>query len=179
MNAMSLKKMVVVLVLVGVLAGFAQADKLDLQAKLSKEVKIQLKDVTIVEALEEIGKKAGLEIVLSDGAVWKLPQGGATRLRVMLQGPLVESLTEMLNAFFMRYAVGQEQITIYPRPELEHILGRPTTKQLELLKDIYTKPVKAYWVGEPQRAINEALGQEVIVLPIDWHDELDEMFRER
>jgi hypothetical protein len=70
MNAMSLKKMVVVLVLVGVLAGFAQADKLELQAKLSKEIKIQLKDVTIVEALEEIGEKAGLEIVLSDE--WKL-----------------------------------------------------------------------------------------------------------
>ena len=76
MKTMSLRKMMVVLVLVGVLAGFAQADKLDLQAKLSKELKIQLKDVTIVEALEEIGKKAGLEIVLSDGAVWKLPQGG-------------------------------------------------------------------------------------------------------
>jgi len=32
---------VVVLVLVGALAGFVQADKLELQARLSKEVKIQ------------------------------------------------------------------------------------------------------------------------------------------
>jgi len=77
----------------------------------------------------------------------------------------------------MRYAVGEERITIYPRPELEHVLGRPTLKQTELLKDIYTKPITSYWVGEPQRAINEALGREVIVLPIDWHDELDEMLR--
>jgi len=177
MNAMNLRKMVVVLVLVGVLAGFVQADKLDLQAKLSKEIKIQLKDVTIAEALEKIGEKAELEIVLSDEAVWKLPQGGATRLSVMMQGPLAESLTEMLNAFFMRYAVGEGRITIYPRLELEHILGRPTFKQLELLRDIYIKPVTSYWAGEPQRAINEALGREVIVLPIDWHDELDEMLR--
>ena len=177
MNAMSLRKMVVVLVLVGVFGGFVQADKLELQAKLSKEVKIQLKDVTIVEALEKIGEKAGLEIVLSDEAAWKLPQGAATRLSVMLQGPLAESLTEMLNAFFMRYAVGEEQITIYPRPELEHILGRPTTKQLELLRDIYTKPIEVYWNEEPQSSINEALGQEVLVLPIDLHKELNNKLR--
>jgi len=177
MNAMSLRKMVVVFALVGVLAGFVQADKLELQAKLSKEVPIQLKDVTIVEALDEIGKKAGLEIVLSDEAAWKLPQGGATRLRVGLKGPVAESLTEMLNAFFMRYAVGEEQITVYPRPELEHILGRPTTRQLELLRDIYTKPIEVYWNGEPQKSINEALGQEVLVLPIDLHEELNNKLR--
>lgn len=73
----------------------------------------------------------------------------------------------------MRYAVGEERITIYPRPELEHILGRPTFKQLELLKDIYIKPVTNYWVGEAQRAINEALEREVLVLPIDLHKELN------
>jgi len=57
---------------------------------------------------------------------------------VALDGPLAESMTEMLNVFFMRYAVGDEEITIYPRPELEHIIGRPSTKQLELLKKIYS-----------------------------------------
>jgi hypothetical protein len=178
MNAMNLKKMVVVLVLVGVLAGFAQADKLDLQAKLSKEIKIQLKDVTIAEALEKIGEKAGLDIVLSDEAVWKLPQGGATRLRVMLQGPLAESLTEMLNAFFMRYTVGAEQITIYPRPELEHILGRPTTKQLELLKTIYTSPIELYFLDDVQRTINVALGEKVFISPIVVQAQMNDLLRQ-
>jgi hypothetical protein len=172
MNAMSLKKMVVVFALVSALAGFVRADKNELQAKLSKEVKIQLKDVTIVEALEKIGEKAGLEIVLSDEAVWKLPQGGATQLRVMLQGPLAESLTEMLNAFFMRYAVGAEQITIYPRPELEHILGRPTAQQLELLTKIYNTTITVSREVSSKAIMSKFLGQEVIVLPVDVYPDL-------
>ncbi|MHC4192659.1 MAG: hypothetical protein ACYSX1_00305 [Planctomycetota bacterium] len=178
MSAMNLRRMMVALVLVGVLAAFVQADKSDVQAKLSKEVNIQLKDVTIVEALEEIGKKAELEIVLSDEAVWKLPQGGATRLRVMLQGPLAESLTEMLNAFFMRYAVGQEQITIYPRPELEHILGRPTAKQLELLTKIYNATITVSRQVSSKAIMSKFLGQEVLVLPVEYYTELDKFLRE-
>jgi hypothetical protein len=178
MNAMSLRKMVVVLALVSVLAGFVQADKLELQAQLSKEIKIQLKDVTIVEALEEIGKKAELEIVLSDEAAWKLPQGGATRLRVMLQGPLAESLTEMLNTFFMRYAVGEEHITIYPRPELEHILGRPTAKQLELLTKIYNTTITVSGQVSSKAIMSKFLGQEILVLPVEYYTELDKFLRE-
>jgi len=175
MKAMSLRKMVVVFALISVLAGFAQADKLELQAKLSKEIKIQLKDVAIADALEQIGKKAGLDIVLSDMAAWKLPQGEATRLSVILDGPLAESLTEMLNVFFMRYVVGEEEVTIYPRPELEHILGRPTTKQLELLRKIYTRPVHAYFSEEVQRTINEALGENVLISPIGVHAQLNNL----
>jgi hypothetical protein len=178
MNAMNLRKMMVALALVGVLAAFVQADKLDVQAKLSKEIKIQLKDVTIVEALERIGEKAGLEIVLSDEAAWKLPQGAATRLRVMLQGPLSESLTEMLNAFFMRYAVGAEQITIYPRPELEHILGRPTAKQLELLTKIYNATITVSRQVSSKAIMSKFLGQEVLVLPVEYYTELDKFLRE-
>ncbi|MHC4241349.1 MAG: hypothetical protein ACYSU4_03025, partial [Planctomycetota bacterium] len=68
---------------------------------------------------------------------WKLPQGEATRLSASLKGSLSNCLTEMLNAFFMRYAVGDNKITIYPRAELEHILGRPNTEQLKMLKNIY------------------------------------------
>ncbi len=137
MNTKRFRKMVVLAVaLVCISAGYVRADKLGLQEKLSKDVKIQLKDVTIAEALEKIGEKAGVTLVLSDEAAWKLPQGAATRLSVVLSGPLAESMTEMLNAFFMRYAVGHEEITIYPRPELEHILGRPTVGQLEVLKAI-------------------------------------------
>ncbi len=138
MKAISLRKMVVAIVIISVGAGYVQADKLQLQEKLSKDVDIQLKDVTITEALEKIGQTAGVKIVLSDEAVWKLPLGTMTRLSVSLSGPLAESLTEMLNAFLMRYAVGSEEITIYPRQELEHIIGRSNAKQLELLKKIYS-----------------------------------------
>jgi len=115
---------------------------------------------------------------LSDEATWKLPQGEATRLSVMMQGPLAESTTEMLNAFFMRYAVGDEEITIYPRPELGHILGRPTTKQLQLLKAIYTRPIRRYFVDKVQTSINEALGSEVLVSPISVHPQLDNLLRQ-
>jgi len=171
MNAKnSVRKAVVGIALVCISVGHVWADKLQLQARLSKEVKIELRDVTIAEALEKIGKKAGVKFVLSDEAAWKLPQGEATRLSVMLDGPLAESMTEMLNAFFMRYAVGDEEITIYPRPELDHILGRPTTKQLDLLRTIYTKAFKTY--HSPRTLTSEILGQEVLISPVGRHSDL-------
>ena len=138
MNSINLRRTLIVTVIIGVIAGYAQADKQQLQENLSRDVKIQLKDATIAEALTKIGQAAEVKIVLSDEALWKLPYGAATRLSVTLEGPLADSLTEMLNAFFMRYVVDDEEITIYPRQELEHILGRPTTEQLELLKGIYS-----------------------------------------
>jgi len=168
MSAKSFRKMVVLAVaLIVVSAGYARAEKTELQEKLSKDVNIKLKNVTIAEALEKIGKKAGVYFTLSDEAVWKLPQGEATRLSVALDGSLAESMTEMLNAFFMRYVVGDEEITIYPRPELEHILGRPTAKQLELLKAIYTRAIKRY--KSSGDLINDILGQEVLILPVDGY----------
>ncbi len=138
MKAISLRKLVIAVVIIGIATGYARADKQQLQAKLSRDVEIQLTDVTIAEALENIGHAAGVKIVLSDDAEWKLPLGEATRLSVALSGPLADSLAEMLNALFMRYAVGDDEITIYPRQELEHIIGRPSTKQLELLKIFYS-----------------------------------------
>ena len=178
MKSISLRKMVIAIFIVGIGAGYARADKQQLQANLSKDAKIQLKDVTISEALEKIGQTAGVKIVLSDEAVWKLPYGEATRLSVALTGPLADSLTEMLNAFFMRYAVGDEEITIYPRQELEHILGRPTTKQLALLKRIYTRPIEVYFLEELQRTINQALGQEVLISPIHVQAQLNNLLRQ-
>jgi hypothetical protein len=172
------KRLVVAIGLVCVLAGLVQADKLALQKELGQDIGIQLKDVTIAEALDRIGQEAGVTFVLSGEAEWKLPQGKATRLSVTMDGPLAESITEMLNVFFMRYAVGDEQITIYPRPELEHILGRPTAKQLELLRVTYTRPIRVYFRQEVQKSINEALGQEVLVSPIHVHAQLNNLLRQ-
>jgi hypothetical protein len=179
MSAKSFRKMVVLAVaLVCISAGYVWADRLQLQEKLSREVKIQLRDVTIVEALEKIGQKAGVKFALSDETVWKLPQGEATRLSVALEGPLANSMTEMLNAFFMRYAVGDEEITIYPRPELEHILGRPTTKQLELLAKIYKGNFTVSGQVDSKTTINKMLGQEVLILPVHRYSDLSKFMSE-
>ena len=173
MRQNSLKLAISVMGIALALSAYVRADKLQIQEKMSKEVKIQLNDVTITEALDKIGQKAGVKFVLSDEAVWRLPYGEATRLSVSLNGPLADSMTEMLNAFFMRYAVDDEKVTIYPRPELEHILGRATAKQLELLRDLYTKPIRTYIIGDVQSTINNAIGKEVIILPISEHKDLD------
>jgi hypothetical protein len=174
MNVKSFVKLFVLLVVsVGVISDFAWADRQLLQEKLSKNIGIKLSDVTISEALEKIGQRAELKIVLSDEAIWKLPYGEATRLSVTLDGPLADSMTEMLNAFFMRYAVGEDEITVFPRPELEHILGRPSTKQLELLKAIHTKTIKMYYLNEVQRTINTAIGQEILISPIEVQTQLN------
>jgi hypothetical protein len=179
MNAQNLaKRLVVGIALVCVFAGYVWADKLQLQTGLGKDIKIQLRDVTIAEALEKIGQEAGVKFVLSDEAAWKLPQGEATRLSVMMQGPLAESMTEMLNAFFMRYAVGDEEVTIHPRPELEHILGRPTAKQLELLKAIYTRPIENYFLDKVQVSVNKALGHEIFISPIQVQAQLNNLLRQ-
>lgn len=179
MNVKNLvRTLLLVVVVIGVSASYIRADKLQLQKKLSQDVEIRLNNVTIAEALEKIGQQAGVKFALSDETAWKLPQGEATRLSVALTGPLAESMTEMLNAFFMRYAAGDEEIKIYPRPELEHIIGRPTTRQLELLKVVYTKTIKNYFVDEVQTTINEALGQEVLILPIHVHAQLNNFLRQ-
>lgn len=169
MNARVCGKILVLAVtLIGLLVDYAFADKLQLEQKLSKPVSISLTDVTIVEALEKIGHEADLKIGLSDEAVWKLPQGEATRLSVTLDGPLAESLSKMLNAFFMRYAVGDEQITIYPRPELEHVIGRPSTRQLELLKNMYTM-VLVVAAGYPGEILKPMISQSfhAVILPVE------------
>jgi hypothetical protein len=168
------KLFVLLVVSTGVISNCAWADKQQLQEKLSKNIGIKLNDVTISEALQKIGQKAELKIALSDEAIWKLPYGEVTRLSVTLDGPLADSMTEMLNAFFMRYAVGEDEITIYPRPELEHILGRPSAKQLELLKAIYTKTIKVYCLNEVQRTINAAIGQEILISPIEVQTQLND-----
>jgi len=170
----SSKTVILLIALVCMLANPARSNsKLDLQEKLSKAVKVKLSDVTIAEALEEIGKKADVKFVISDEAAWKLPNGEATRLSVILEGPLAESLPKMLNAFFMRYATGPNEVTIYPRPELEHVLGRPSAEQLELLKKVYTEPIGVYYLAEVQKTINEALGREVLIMPIRVQTQLE------
>ncbi|MBN2457097.1 MAG: hypothetical protein JXB29_11280 [Sedimentisphaerales bacterium] len=179
MNTRHLAKITAATIAVLILtANPACADNLKLQEKLSQPLNIQLNTVTITEALEQIGKKAGISFVLSEEAVWKLPNGKATRLSVSLTGPLADSMTEMLNAFFMRYAVGDEKITIYSRPQLKHILGRPTAKQLELLQAIYTNPITTYIVGDSQKTINDALGQEIVILPVEYYDVIYDVLRE-
>lgn len=174
MSAKSLMRIVLLaIVSVGVLPDCVRADKLQLEQKLNGEVEIQLKDSTIAEVLGKIGQEAGVEIVLSEEAKWKLPAGERTRLSVELKGRLAESLEEMLNSFFMRYAVGSEAVTIYPRPELKHILGRPTTRQIELLKKMHTMilTVSAGSSGGiVKRMISESFN--AVILPVDRYSGL-------
>jgi hypothetical protein len=173
MNArISVRNVVILLAMVCASTGLVQADEIDLHEKLGEPIKIQLKNVTIAKALDEIGQKAGVKFALSDEAEWKLPQGKATRLSVTMDGALADSMTEMLNAFFMRYAVGDEGITVYPRPELDHILGRPTTKQLELLKAIYTRATEQY-VESLQNTVSRVIGENIAIVPLDPYRDLD------
>ncbi|MHC4386507.1 MAG: hypothetical protein ACYSUG_05900 [Planctomycetota bacterium] len=149
----------------------------NLEDEMNTEIKINLEDVTIAEALNEISKEVDLWITMSDEAEWKLPYGKSTRLSVALKGPASEAVTQMLNEFFMRYAQGQGEIVIYPRPELNHIIGRPSAKQLSLLKDVYTKPIRVYITDNVPETINIALNQEVFISPIDHHRTINRALR--
>ncbi len=164
------KRLVVMSVLIAVAAGVTVGDSAALQEKLKQDVKIELTDVTIAEALDEIGKQGGVAIELSDVAVWMLPDGRQTRLSVALEGQLAEGLEQMLNEFLMRYAVWSESVVVLPRPELRHILGRPTPALLKLLKNIYTN--QTYVSGTvrgssfSQALINQLAGEPVALLPL-------------
>ena len=152
----------------------AHADRDMLQEALAQDVAIKLTDVTMVEALREIGAQAGIEIELSDEAIWKLPAGAQTRLSVELSGPLAGSLEQMLSEFFLRYAVGSDSVVIYPRPELRRILGRPTPRLLKLLKNIYNNKLSlngtAHLTQLTQIAINTLADEEVMLLPVTEFD---------
>jgi len=155
MKAISLKKIAVAIVIIGIGTGFAWADGQELLKMLStKQAEFEFQEITIAEALDRVGQELGAKIVLSDEAEWKLPQGGATKLSASLQGSLSDCLTEVLNPFFMRYAVGYDEITIYPRAELEHIIGRPDTKQLELLENIYAMKFSMSGSFVPEHALD-------------------------
>jgi hypothetical protein len=156
---------------------FISANDMDIERKLNKEIKIELNDVLITEAFGKISKEIDVPIVLSDEAEFKLPYGRSTRLSVTLKGPASESLTQMLNEFFMRYAVGRFKITIYPRPEMDHIVGRPSARQLGVLKALYTMPIKVYITDNVSATLNTALDQEVFISPIEIHETINKTLR--
>lgn len=151
------------------ITSYSWTDELEIQKKLSQEIRVNLNDVTISEALNTISKKAGVPFVLSAEAEWKLPQAGATRISVVLEGPLADSMTEMLNEFFMRYAVGDEQITIYPRPELKHLMGRPTAQQIKLLKKIYTAHLTFGGPVPSATFLGNWLSREATIAPVETY----------
>ncbi len=176
MKAISLKQVVVAVLIIGTGTGYVQADKQELQARFGKEATFEFKDVTIAQALENIGQPAEVRIVLSDEAIWKLPSGGATRLSASLSGPMADSLTKMLNALFMRYAVGEEEITIYPRKELEHIIGRPTKMQIELLEMMYTRRLSYDASMSASEIISTLLDEfNVVIVPIERNEYLEQI----
>jgi hypothetical protein len=108
MTNTTFKMTVLALVGLGIWVGNVRADRAQMEERLRQDLAITLEDVTIAQALDQIGQKAGMKIVLSPEAVWKLPEGEQTRLSVTLEGRLVESLEKMLSSFFLRYAVGSE-----------------------------------------------------------------------
>lgn len=171
MNSNIGKQLILLGFLVCFLGTLAIADSAALREKLGREVEVTLADVTIAEALEQIGEQAGITIELSHAAIWELPEGTETRLSVTLEGQLDQSLEEMLNAFFMRYAVGSDAVEIFPRPELKHIMGRPTPETLELLRNIYTKSM--YLEGDAksieklsQSFVSMVVGKDVSISPL-------------
>jgi hypothetical protein len=161
------------LVGLGIWVGNVRADKAQLEERLKQDLQFQVENVTIAQALEQIGQKGGVKIVLSPGAVWKLPEGPDTRVSVTLEGRLSESLGKMLYNFFLRYAVGNEALTIYPRPELKHVIGRPTAADLKLLRNTYENKmwgsISAGTTEAPERFVQSMVrslaGVPVAVMP--------------
>lgn len=173
MNTNKTYGLFIVCMIVGFASSMLFAEEISLEQKLSKDIKISLNDVLITEALEKISKEIDVPIRLSDEAEFKLPYGRATRLSVTLKGPAAESLTQMLNEFFMRYAIGINEIIICPRPELDHIIDRPSPRQLQLLKAIYTKPIRIYITDNVAATVNTALEQEVFISPIELYEDIN------
>jgi hypothetical protein len=173
MTHTTLRLIALALVGLGIWVGNVRADKAQLEERLKQDLEIQLENVTVAQALEQIGQKAGVKIELSRGALWKLPGGQDTRLSVTLEGRLSESLEKMLNNFFLRYAVGGEALTIYPRPELKHIIGRPTADELKLLKRIYEGKLWLTVDKDPlsedfvRRILKMFVGESVVVMPAE------------
>ena len=182
MKAISLRNVIVVALLINMGIGFSWASGQEVLEVLSrKEAEFEFKDVTITEALDKIGQFARVEIVLSDEAQWKLPQGQETKLSASLKGSLADCLAEMLSAFFMRYAVSEDKITVYPRKELEHILGRPSTKQLEMLKNIYAMKLSfsgSFSIEHAQELVSRAL-VDVSFIPYDTPLRISEILKMR
>jgi hypothetical protein len=175
MTTTAFKMTVLALIGLGIGAGNVHADKAQVEAKLGQELAIKLDNVTIVEVLKQIGEKAGVKISLSPEAVWKLPEGEQTRLSVTLEGRLAESLEKMLNSFFMRYAVSSDSLTIYPRPELKRIIGRPTAAELKLLVNLYGSRMWISGIVPAQKVVSFLVGEPVAIVPVESISVMDRL----
>jgi len=171
----ALKMTVLALIGLGIAVADVHADRAQLEERLGQDLAIMLEDVTMAQALEQIGQKAGVKIALSPEAVWKLPEGEQTRLSVTLEGRLAESLEKMLNSFFMRYAVSSDSLTVYPRPELKRIIGRPTAAELKLLVNLYGSRIWVSGIIPAQKVVNLLMGEPVAIVPSEDINVMDRM----
>jgi hypothetical protein len=122
--------------------GQAPAQAPDIGAKLDAKLdNIAIRGMEIESVLADLGKQAGVEIVLDDDAVDVLPWGKQTKLSdvTISNSTLRAALPQVLEPLALTYVVQDGKIVVTATEALARMRRRPSWSELKLLRELREK----------------------------------------
>lgn len=108
---------------------------------LDQPTDLDVEDVPIRRALQQLGENTGIPIALAAGTTDVLPYGAQTRLSATIEDrPLRESLTALLQPLGLTFAPTKERVLVKPTAPLERLCRRATWDDLAILETLTTHP---------------------------------------
>ncbi|HWL95546.1 MAG TPA: hypothetical protein VNT79_18655 [Phycisphaerae bacterium] len=100
--------------------------------------RISIAEQELPAALAEMGRQAGVEIVLDDASAALLPWGSQTKVKqvVVQNAALREILPQILGALGMRYEIREDKVVVLAGDPLKRINRRATWDDLKLLREL-------------------------------------------
>lgn len=114
----------------------------DVGAKLDAKLdNVSIRGMEIESVLADLGKQAGVEIVLDEDAVDALPWGKQTKLSdvTIANSTLRAALPQVLEPLALTYVVQDGKIVVTASEPLQRMRRRPTWDELKLLRQAHEK----------------------------------------
>ncbi|MEK6642375.1 MAG: STN domain-containing protein [Planctomycetota bacterium] len=120
----------------------AFAQPADLGAKLDAKLDtVAIHGMEIEAIFADLGKQAGVEIVLDEDAVECLPWGKQTRLSdvSITNASLRSALSQILDALGLKFTIRENKLVVTAGEPLQRLRRRPTWDELKLLRQLNEK----------------------------------------
>ncbi|HSW46977.1 MAG TPA: hypothetical protein VLM89_15550 [Phycisphaerae bacterium] len=116
---------------------------------LDQPTDLNVQDVPIRQAIDELAANTGIPIKLLPGVTSLLPYGSQTRLSATIQGrPLRESLTALLRPLGLQFAPARREVLIFPAPALSRIGRRATWEEMGVMEKLSSQPMTPELFGK-------------------------------
>ncbi|MBU0639099.1 MAG: DUF4974 domain-containing protein [Planctomycetes bacterium] len=122
---------------------------------------IELKQLPLHDALQQLGEQTGLRFELADGVLDRMPYGERTRVSIVIQDmPLRVGLRRVLGGLGLVMNVADERVQVGAAPVLERLDRRLTIAETAVLGLLASEP----WSALPRDGV-------VLVFQLDPHGE--------